>query len=828
MRNPHPRRPLLAAALTLALALTTSPAFASLPDVAAPTSPPLTAPEEAGAAEPVVGEPVVGEPATLEPVAAPNAQPVATSTEVIPVDTSAGATVPTAPGYSAAGGGAQSGQEGQSSAGGGAQSGQEDQSAAGGTSNTPREAVVVSSVVPALAVVGVTWAEFNAPEGLTVRVRSNTSGQWSAWEAVEITRDAPESGPLPNAQRGGTEGVVVGGASEIAVELSAPKGTLPTHAQLHVVDPGTSPADHQPIPTTQITGGGGFTVPAVIPNRGEPEILARSAWGADETMRTWPPRVGEVTGVVVHHTAGRNGYTADEVPAIIRGIYSYHAITRGWGDIGYNFVVDRFGRIWEGRYGGITNPVVGAHAAPVNKTFFGLSLLGDYTNEAPPEVALHAIAQLVAWKFAVHGISMEGFATGSAGEALNRIVGHRDVANTACPGKDFYPLLDTLRTLVAELQPSMPVFPVSPVPYVRLAGPDRYGTAVSLSRWVHDGLTEVAYIATGATYADALAASSAAGRAHVPILLVGQNMIPDDVKVELRRLRPRSIVVLGGAAAVSDAVVAQLAAFAVPEVVAGDVAGADAGLGAPGVGAPADLVGEAAGTVAGDPDSQPGAPEDSAGVIAPGEVLPGDLAPALEPVRRIAGANRYETAALVAADSWPSGARTVYLASGEVFADALSAGAVAAFHDAPLLLTRGKSLPDHTASQLARLTPARVVLVGGTAAVAEDVAAAVTELLPKAELVRVGGSDRFATSALLVQDTWPEGAEAVFLATGANWPDALGAGPSAARFASPVLLMRGHCVPAVIRDVQAGLNPLVYYLVGGDKAIGSGAVGNTC
>ena len=106
----------------------------------------------------------------------------------------------------------------------------------------------------------------------------------------------------------------------------------------------------------------------------------------------------------MHHTVNANDYTEAQVPGIIRSIYAYHVQSRGWSDIGYNFLVDRFGRIWEGRYGGVDKPVVGAHTLGYNEYSFAMSAIGNFDVVQPPEAMLQAYGALFAWKLALHGV----------------------------------------------------------------------------------------------------------------------------------------------------------------------------------------------------------------------------------------------------------------------------------------------------------------------------------------------------------------------------------------------------------------------------------------
>src|SRR5699024_5630123 len=113
-----------------------------------------------------------------------------------------------------------------------------------------------------------------------------------------------------------------------------------------------------------------------------PRVISRSGWGADESLMTWQPAHDNLSAAVVHHTAGTNSYTAAQSAGIVRGIYRYHAVTRDWGDIGYNFLVDKYGQVFEGRAGSVAAPdgliPEGAHARGFNRGTLGISVLGDY------------------------------------------------------------------------------------------------------------------------------------------------------------------------------------------------------------------------------------------------------------------------------------------------------------------------------------------------------------------------------------------------------------------------------------------------------------------
>jgi flagellar hook assembly protein FlgD len=186
-----------------------------------------------------------------------------------------------------------------------------------------------------------------------------------------------------------------------------------------------------------------------------PVIVTRAEWGADEKLRKAAPSYAPVKMAFVHHTASGNVYSQADAPALVRGIYAYHTESLGWNDIAYNFLIDRFGTIYEGRYGGVSRGVVGAHVYGFNTGSTGISLIGTFTDAAPPAEAVTALERLLAWKLAVHGLDPAGTATMTcgatdkypAGAAVTFpvIAGHRQANYTECPGDTLYALLPTVR-----------------------------------------------------------------------------------------------------------------------------------------------------------------------------------------------------------------------------------------------------------------------------------------------------------------------------------------------------------------------------------------------
>ncbi len=185
-------------------------------------------------------------------------------------------------------------------------------------------------------------------------------------------------------------------------------------------------------------------------------------------------------------------------------------------------------------------------------------------------------------------------------------------------------------------------------------------------------------------------------------------------------------------------------------------------------------------------------------------------------VVRLAGTNRYETSAKVSSTVFAS-ANRVFVALGENFPDALVAAAAAGYVSAPVLLTRHDSVPPATLTELARLSPTTIYVVGGTAAISE---AAAQQLTPYGNVVRLWGANRYETAAAVAQEIFACEARA-FLAYGGNFPDALVAAAAAGHLGAPVLLVTHDTVPVSTRGQLNRLNPQHIWLVGGTAVIGS-------
>ncbi len=310
--------------------------------------------------------------------------------------------------------------------------------------------------------VGVTWRPGTTVAGLTVKVRVRSAGAWGGWnQLATLDALAGADGSTP-VDRQGTEPLLTDTADGVQAEVFSPSGVLPADLRLDLVDPGTSAADRH----LQ-----GRTPAATASARSsQPTIISRAQWGANESYRGGSTRYsGTVKAAIIHHTATANGYSADAAAAQIRAIYAYHTRSLGWSDIGYQFLVDAFGRVYEGRAGGVDQPTIGAHTAGFNIDTFAVSALGNFDTASAPPAMVEAISQLVAWRLTVAHRDPLGRATLTASGgtpsltryangvtvSLPTIFGHRDAGWTACPGGNLYATLPGIRPRVAELMGSM-------------------------------------------------------------------------------------------------------------------------------------------------------------------------------------------------------------------------------------------------------------------------------------------------------------------------------------------------------------------------------------
>ncbi|MEV5647874.1 N-acetylmuramoyl-L-alanine amidase [Nocardia sp. NPDC052254] len=315
----------------------------------------------------------------------------------------------------------------------------------------------------------------------TALVRAQQSdGTWGAWypaDQVDTNRD--DRSPAP--ARTGTEPIYVGATKAVQV--------LTTHK---VANPGAERTDDPaqaaaPLSAVLIDPGRGAiddqltSIAASLPGGG-PKVISRAQWGADESLRCEEPTYDDgLGGITVHHTAGRNDYSKSESAGIVRAIYAYHAKTLGWCDIGYNALVDKYGQIFEGRYGGMDRPVEGAHAGGFNENTAGVAMMGDFESQPPTDAQLQATGQYVGWRAKTAGLDPQGrttmysegtdftpYAEGAAVQ-LPIVFAHRDVGSTTCPGDAAYARMDQIREIAAGVTTDVRSGPEKPGPRTDLA-----------------------------------------------------------------------------------------------------------------------------------------------------------------------------------------------------------------------------------------------------------------------------------------------------------------------------------------------------------------------
>jgi hypothetical protein len=316
----------------------------------------------------------------------------------------------------------------------------------------------VSAPLPAprrFALVGVQWASHSAHIELRTRRRG---GEWSPWVAASSLGHGPDGPDHPGQPANSThfgQPVWTGPADVVQLRSSRPVSGV----QVHFVSPAVTTHD------LRAAGAYPLAAPVLDAGPGQPPIIARAAWTQGHAPPATGPGYGAVKLGFVHHSETPNGYSAAEVPAMLRSIYAYHRFVQQWHDIGYNFAVDVFGRIWEARAGGIDQAVIGAQAGGYNAVSTGVVVLGSFTSVAPSSAALNAIERLLAWKLSLHGAPAQGrvtvrvnpsdayytpFAPGQR-VSLPRVAGHRDGDSTNCPGDALYRRLPKVRSRVAGM-----------------------------------------------------------------------------------------------------------------------------------------------------------------------------------------------------------------------------------------------------------------------------------------------------------------------------------------------------------------------------------------
>jgi YVTN family beta-propeller protein len=286
----------------------------------------------------------------------------------------------------------------------------------------------------------------------------------------------------------------------------------------------------------------------------------------------------------------------------------------------------------------------------------------------------------------------------------------------------------------------------------RIGGADRYAVSAAISADTFDPGVPAVFIASGENFPDALSASAVAGTESSPVLLVTHDTIPDIVAAELTRLKPRKIVIMGGTNTITDTLATTLGSYG--------------------------------------------------------------------PITRIDGPDRYAVSAALSAKVYSPGVPVAYIASGETFPDALSGSAAAGHFHGPVLLVTKNTIPDTITTELTRLRPQKIVVLGGPNTITDTTLDALVADTPIGVPVRrLNGTDRYAVSARTSSDTYPTGTKTVYIASGENFPDALSGSVAAITDSAPVLLVTKNTIPDTVKAELNRLAPTHIIVLGGPNTI---------
>jgi hypothetical protein len=308
--------------------------------------------------------------------------------------------------------------------------------------------------------VGLRW---RGSDGARVALRVRRGGDWGPWmHAAREDSDQAEGDERQAAREVVTDPVWVGEAEALEVRADRPLRGLRASFENTT---GTATAADRARTAMRETALGGLALLGVADAAAAdsaPRVVPRAAWERGQCTPRRAPSEGVVRAAFVHHTADGAAYTREESPDVVLAMCRYHRNSNGWNDLGYNFVVDAYGQVFEGRAGGADRPVVGAHAQGWNSQSTGIAVIGEYGTAGISEAAAGALSRLLAWKLALHGVRPDDTVVlESAGGAANRypagrrvrfhtVSGHRDGDSTACPGNALYAQLPALRSRAAQ------------------------------------------------------------------------------------------------------------------------------------------------------------------------------------------------------------------------------------------------------------------------------------------------------------------------------------------------------------------------------------------
>lgn len=322
---------------------------------------------------------------------------------------------------------------------------------------------------------GLTWLAEESDPVTEASIRVREDGGWTDWHDLEVHADqmAGETG------RTGTEPLLTNGADGVQVKVLTVSGKEPQGLELSLIDPGTAATDGAQAPVTSTPKTQGTDSASTTSQSLRPNVVTRAQWGANESWAKPATKMDKLDAMYLHHTAGTNTYTPAQSYQQLRSIYSYHTQSLRWPDIGYHFLVDKYGTIFQGRAGSMDSLVMGSQAGGFNTNTIGVSAMGNYDVVSPPAEMVRSIESVFAWQASTHGLNPTGTTTLTARSGprtstskyevgtqvrVNTILGHRDTNATACPGRYLYPMLSSIRQNVSHKITSAPSVPQTQTP----------------------------------------------------------------------------------------------------------------------------------------------------------------------------------------------------------------------------------------------------------------------------------------------------------------------------------------------------------------------------
>jgi hypothetical protein len=611
----------------------------------------------------------------------------------------------------------------------------------------PAVAAKVRISSPAALVAVTADKDFPAGTSIQVRVKEKKHG-WSRWITLHVD---PEHGPDPGSAearraRPGSDPLMTVDAVKAQVRIDTPTGKVPRGTELTLVNAPTATAD---------SATGRVSALSV----GQPAIITRAQWGADESLRSRAPYyTDQIRAGFVHHTASTSNYSEAQAAAQVRAIYAYHTKSLGHSDIDYNFVVDRFGRLYEGRYGGMDRPVLGGHTAGFNENSFAVVGLGNFETFSPAAADMarikDSIAQLFAWKLGLSGVNPSAtvklvsagyikatkYPKGSIA-TISATSSHQTVNYTSCPGKYLQAQLPSIRTLASGYSDVVISAPSPPIDAFQSGS----RSSVALTAHTTRAVTWTADVLSPCSDTPVRSFSgSTAGAGQI------------DVTWDLRDSAGNPVL-------------------------------------------PATYTVRMTGSAA---DGTPVPPVSGALTITP---APGGQWGPCANASRVVGANSAATSVLWGRIATPSATTVVLTAPADAGPSAHAAGLAAAplarSLGAPVLLTPGTTLAAEVAAEITARRATEVLVVGGPSVVSDSVVSAVAGL--GASVTRLAGATDAATAAA-VAARMPASTSAVLVSPTGSPAHATAGAALAAASGVPILLADGAAIPAETSAALAG------------------------